>query len=392
MARGKFGGKLVGIAAGGSILGLMLAGCGMPGPPQPPSLQLAKPVGDLEAARTGPTVRLRWSGPVENTDKTKVKAAGKTEICRKESDAGSCTRVGEAANKPGGELSYEDVLPERLRTGAPRALEYEVSVENVHGRSAGWSDPVLTAAGQAPGDVIELTATTTWRGVWLRWREASPAEGTAVTWRIERRLVEAPAAAARPKSAAGQKSAAEGQGLGAPEKEIPERTLEVEGTDAASGEALDSHITWNAKYAYRVQAVRKVKVETARGPRGVEILGRRSGEVEVSTKDVFPPAAPQGLAGVPGWDEAGAQKGPRVDLSWSPNREGDMAGYRVFRTENGGPEQLVSGAQPVVASSFADHDVKAGTKYRYWVVAVDESGNASAASEAIEVETLASGN
>jgi hypothetical protein len=360
----------------------------MPGPPQPPSLQLAKPVSDLEVERLGPVVRLKWTGPVENTDKTKVKtgakAGGRTQICRRESDKGTCSPIGSVANVPGGALVFEDVLPEALGTGDARALAYEVSVENVHGRSAGWSDPTLAAAGQAPGDVVGLTATLTARGIWLRWQEASPATGAEVTWRIERVLVEP---GAQSNGVKGQSS-----GLGTPEKEIPERILEVDGKDAASGETLDSHITWNAKYSYRIRAVRKVRVESVRGPEGLEILGRRSEAVEVATKDVFPPAPPTGLAAVPGRDEVGPRKGSRVDLSWSPNQEPDVAGYRVFRIENGGSEVLVSGAQPVVASAFVDHAVNAGTRYRYWVVAIDDSGNISAASEVVDVETLPNGN
>ena len=72
------------------------------------------------------------------------------------------------ANQPGGAMTYEDALPEGLRTGEARALEYAVSVENAHGRSAGWSDPALTAAGEvsgrcggADGDADPA------RGVWL---------------------------------------------------------------------------------------------------------------------------------------------------------------------------------------------------------------------------------
>ncbi len=311
MKRRKTGGNWGAGAAGMGALGLAiaagLAGCGMPGPPQPPSLQLAKQVGNLDAQRVGPEVELRWTGPEENTDKTKVKPGGKTAVCRTVGAVGGCVPVGSVANKPGGAMTFEDALPEELRRGEPRALEYSVSVENVHGRSAGWSDAALTATGAAPGDVVGLTATLTARGVWLRWQEKNAAVGTAVTWRIERRLVEGAAASA---------GAAKGRGLGGPEKEIAERTLEVEGVDAASGEALDSHMSWNAKYAYRVQAVRKVRVEVERASagtesrvtesRGTEIRGARSAEVEVATKDVFAPAAPAGLAGVPGWDAAGA--------------------------------------------------------------------------------------
>jgi hypothetical protein len=290
MQRLKTGGFLRVLAVGMSLLAAGgLVGCGMPGPPQPPSLQLAKPVGDLAAERVGPAVELRWTGPVENTDKTKVKPGGKTVVCRKESPSGNCLPVGSVANQPGGAVRFEDALPEGLRTGEARALEYAVSVENVRGRSAGWSDPALTSAGRAPGDVVGLTATLTPRGVWLRWQERNAAVGTAVTWRIERRLIAGAAQTAAVEQ--GKGGDRKERGLGGPEKEFVERTLEVEGTDAANGEVLDTHITWNAEYGYRVQAVRKLKVETPSASsktememHGTEILGRGSEEVEVKTK------------------------------------------------------------------------------------------------------------
>ena len=135
---------------------------------------------------------------------------------------------------------------------------------------------------------------------------------------------------------------------------------------------------------------------------GTEIQRQaRSEEVEVATKQVFAPAAPVGLAGVPGWDaigdkKTGTQAGPRVDLSWSPNVEADVAGYRVFRAEGPGRRLERRGREWGRAGGgfgvYGSWTAKPGTKYRYWVMAVDGSGNVSAASEAIEVETPADGS
>ena len=49
--------------------GVALAGCGMPGAPQPPSLDLPERVGDLSAVRTGRQVTLTWHMPKRDTDK-----------------------------------------------------------------------------------------------------------------------------------------------------------------------------------------------------------------------------------------------------------------------------------------------------------------------------------
>lgn len=86
--------------------------------------------------------------------------------------------------------------------------------------------------------------------------------------------------------------------------------------------------------------------------------------------DVDPPAAPTGLVAVavPGF----------VDLDWDDNAEGDLAGYKVWRSETpGGPYDLVSGSL-VIPSAYTDGDVVAGTTYHYVVTAVDASANESA--------------
>ena len=66
-------------------------------------LQLAKPVGDLDApSGWGRRLQLRWTGPVENTDKTKVKPGGKTSgVPEGFIEKGSCTAGGECGEPAG---------------------------------------------------------------------------------------------------------------------------------------------------------------------------------------------------------------------------------------------------------------------------------------------------
>src|SRR5579863_7974828 len=59
-----------------------LLGCGVPGIPKPPSLDLPEPVTDLRAVRKGDNVFLDWTVPAETTDRLAVRHFSPTRICR----------------------------------------------------------------------------------------------------------------------------------------------------------------------------------------------------------------------------------------------------------------------------------------------------------------------
>src|SRR5271154_3861045 len=82
-----------------------LVGCGVPGIPKPPSLDLPEPVADLRAIRKGDSVYLDWTAPVETTDRLAVRHHGPTHICRSlDSAMSECAKpVGEVpAPQPAG--------------------------------------------------------------------------------------------------------------------------------------------------------------------------------------------------------------------------------------------------------------------------------------------------
>src|SRR6478752_6986989 len=58
------------------------ASCGTPGMPEPPSLELARPVRDLKAVRKGNSVHLSWSVPEITEDHQAFRHVGPTRICR----------------------------------------------------------------------------------------------------------------------------------------------------------------------------------------------------------------------------------------------------------------------------------------------------------------------
>lgn len=90
-------------------------------------------------------------------------------------------------------------------------------------------------------------------------------------------------------------------------------------------------------------------------------------EEVVYAPDVEPPAVPRGVQSVTGDEE--------VFLSWYPNAESDLSGYRVYRSysEHGEYYRIARTS----AASFADRDVTNGRTYYYAVSAYDVNGNES---------------
>src|SRR5260370_11680522 len=129
-----------------------LSGCGTPGSPRPPSLDLPDRVTDLSAARTGSQVSLTWTMPKRNTDKLPLKTNVDARVCRHEgasNGAGECVTVGQIQMAPGADASFAETLPSPLAAGNPRALSYFVELQNRNGRSAGPSHATRGLRGEA---------------------------------------------------------------------------------------------------------------------------------------------------------------------------------------------------------------------------------------------------
>ena len=115
-----------------------------------------------------------------------------------------------------------------------------------------------------------------------------------------------------------------------------------------------------------------------RAQRGM-LLSVPSPRTCLTPADIFPPAAPAGLAAVP--SEGG------ISLIWEPNSDLDLGGYLVLRREPGDATLRQLTAAPIVEARYRDATVKPGTRYTYSVVAVDDRlplPNVSAESARVE--------
>lgn len=174
----------------------VLSACGSPGPPLPPSLELARPVTDLRATRKGSTVTLTWTAPTRTTDGHNIRHAGPTVICRaaetmKQCDAsiGKLAPHKNASDKPPSLLTYTDTLSSFSST-ASAELVYAVEVRNSFGKTAGLSNQAEVPAVPTLPSPENLQARLSGDGVHLTWAAAAnvpEVSGLGFAYRIYRR-------------------------------------------------------------------------------------------------------------------------------------------------------------------------------------------------------------
>jgi len=336
-----------------------VAGCGTPGAPQPPSLNLPEPVTDLSATRAGNTVMLTWTMPKRNTDKILMKGDIPVRVCRK-TDSEACDDAsGPRQFAPGADATWSETLPHSLDSGAQRTFHYFVELKNKNGRSAGLSNEAVALAGAVPAPVAGFTAEAAKGGVVLHWK----ADGDNGPVRFGRKLLSPPPA--EPK-----------ESIASPPPEPVEQSLLVE--DAKQGRAVDEGARLGETYEYRAQRLVRVTVDG----KTQELEGEFTAPVRVEVKDVFAPDVPMELAAVAALGTNGGETS--IDLSWQPDTEANIAGYVVYRREGDGAWQRISPAEPVVGPAFHDTHVQAAHTYHYAVSAVSQSGHESARSEEAE--------
>jgi hypothetical protein len=335
-----------------------ICGCGTPGVPQAPSLNLAKPVSDLQATRVDNKVNLSWTVPSETTDGAKFRHRGLTRICRAVDQAtiGQCDGFATQPTPPTKQTAnFSSELPQQS-TGPNDYVTYAVEVQNRRGRSAGLSNQVRVPAAivsnlsgapnfQVTPEVVLATASVNLRD-------------PAVPQSLELR---------RKEKGQPQESA------------VANRPLDFSGGQSATLELRDDTFVWEKTYEYRVVVVGSEQIpnETA-----VAFDADTSAPTEVFAHDIFPPAIPTGLVAVFSGQFAGQQ--PAIDLTWNPDTDRDLAGYFVYRRLEQEPPGAVTklNPQPIAAPSYHDTAIQPGNMYVYTVAAVDQRGNESKQSEA----------
>lgn len=357
------------------VLGLsvLLPGCASVQAPLPPSLELPKPPSDLRAVRKGDHVYLFWSLPTQTIDRQTIRRQGPTRICRSlEALMSTCETVAgnipleaqaelENTQNPQPRARFVDILPMELqKQNATRRATYAVEATNVNSRGAGLSNQVQVPLAPTLPPPANFRAEVNADGVDLSWNceAAAAAPGNRYVYRIYRRSTDSG---------------------------VDVRLADVQCSDR---HYQDQTSEWQKSYEYRITAVTEAEIPRSSGCSNadsgsaadcvevVAVEGMDSPPQKVFTKDVYPPAVPNGMQAV----FSGPGQPPFIDLLWAPNTEADLAGYNVYRREEGAQPAKIN-SELVKSPAFRDVNVASGKTYWYSVSAADARGNESARSE-----------
>jgi hypothetical protein len=364
------------------VFSAVLAGAAAHGTLSPDADHRSQLVRDLRATRNGNEVTLHWSQPRQITDQQSlIRRPLVARVCRDISSAApqptsastSTTRCGRLLqevdprkspvsrvrlqDKNAGEVAvrFIDTLPENQEGSGPSQFAlYAVELRDDRGRSAGFSNPAavsLAPIRPAEGLHSELDV----RGVYLIWDTEIETQNSSLQfdYRIYRR----------------EKNHS---------KRVAVQYLRavVHTRDGDRWSGVDTSVEWGKTYLYWVSPVTRVYSE--KGRLVAELAGQDSAPLEVTTHDVFPPTVPERLLVLPS-----QVRGKKfIDIVWGPNIEKDLAGYNIYRREQGGQPSRIN-STPITMLSFQDADVTAGHNYFYSLSAVDTHGNESAKSSEI---------
>lgn len=325
---------------------LVLAACGKKGPPLPPLSRLPPAVSDLEGVLAGTTLELAWSAsPPAAPSATLLAfdlvwevgpAAAAGPPGAPEAAAGVLLERGRrapgpVAEWPAGGAGRSQRLQARADVGAvPPGSRLLALVEGRSGRRGVPSNLLTFEIPQEPPPALRgLAAASLPTGVRLSWEPLrSPS-------RLEIYRAEAGSTVAG--------------------------SLPLVRLDPGAGEHVDAGARLGLTYSYvaRLRAACGERTWIAGPPALIESF---------EYIDSFAPAAPEGLTLVV--EVAGAR------LLWSPSRERDLAGYRVYRRIEDGEEERVAtlGSQEV---TWVDEDVPEGARVEYRVTAVDTAKRAN---------------
>ena len=349
-----------------TVVLLPAAGCGKKGPPLPPLRHGPNRVAELSCRQRGKEVLLTALLPDRNQDGSPVSEIREVRVFR--TDRGPALgpgSTGRSAQRAA--LKQFNREAQRLADLSGEALETALS-----GRRITFID-----ADPLPGAVPDRGQDLTYAMVVVDSdRHASPLSSL-----ITIRVLPPPLPPSNLKSEVSEKRirltweppAAEGK------EEAPLYNLYRAEAPGASSERPrnekplpqpffeDESFAFGKTYQY---AVRSVIVE-----KGTSRESEDSLPLQVTPADVYPPAAPTGLAV--------SAEGGVIKLYWFPNSESDLGGYRVYRSEKEGEGfEAIGGAGPA-ESAYIDGTAAPGVKYYYAVTAVDQSvpPNESARSE-----------
>jgi len=377
-AAGSFRWRALSIAA----LFLSLAsicGCGAPGEPEPPAPQIPTAITDLTAHQAGEGVQLNFTLPSRTIRGGPLREPPAVEILRgavKADGSPDAKSFRVAQTIPGAmvenygsddRLQIVDTVPaDELRNYPGRVLAYRVRTRASRRRPSAASNTVIVGLLPVAERITTLRATPTETAIDLIWTPpARTAAGELLAAISEYRIYKGEIDPSSADAAAKELSQAKWKS--------PLALLGHSGTPAYR----DTDFQFGKTYVYTVRTVTLADGNPVESSDSVSAI--------VTPQDVYPPSVPQGLvAAVIVGDPTKQQS--EVDVSWSINPETDLAGYRVYRSEQQETRGELITPDLLLSPAYRDTSVQAGHRYWYRVAAVDRAGNESAPSAPVAAD------
>ena len=356
---------------------LLAAGCGAPGEPTPPTPPVPVAITDLAAHQAGDGVQLTFTMPAKTISGDPLAEPPAIEILRGaltpngSPDAKSFRVVTTIPGALAANYRSEDrvqilvpVTTEELRAHPGGTFVYRVRTRASRKRASADSNTVTVRLLPVAERITSLQATVTETAIELNWQAPTRTSAgdplPAISeYRVYRGELDPASAASKDILQAKWK--------------FPLALL----APSPKNSYRDTLFDFGKTYLYIVRTVISQAASTA-------IESSDSNSAIVTPQDIFPPAVPQGLVAAV---IVGSPTNPlEVDLSWSINLETDLAGYRVYRSEQKDtPGQLVT-PDLLPSPAYRDTSVQPGRLYWYSVTSVDRSGNESAPSAPVAAE------
>jgi hypothetical protein len=362
-----------------SILGLslFLAGCGAPGDPVPPSPLVPTAITDLAVQQAGDGVRLTFSMPTKTIRGERLTEPPAVEVLRGATkpdgspDANSFRVVDTVPGALAGKYEADDhiqfisaVAPEATRAHPGATVVYRVRTRASAKRASSDSNSAAIRLFPAPERIASIQSEVTETSIDLHWPAISRTSGgdpiTVTGYHVYRGELDPRAHDPASKDVLREK-------WNAP--------LALLATSDGPG-YRDTQFDFGKTYVYIVRPVATAE--------GNALESSDCDPLILTPADTFPAATPQGLvASVLGSPNVASAE---VDLSWSINSEPDLAGYRVYRSEQENEKDKLVTPDLLLSPAYRDTSVALGHTYWYRVTAVDRSGNESAPSPPVAAE------
>ena len=343
--------------------------CGVPAEPRPPRPIIPEAVTDLSARQRGDGGQLTFTPPAKSTEGEKLTGDPSIEILRGFAPAAAHSPASGSIHvvytlpgpvldtyRNGDRIEFQDpIKPEDIARHEGERVFYIVRGRSSKRAASEDSNAATFIVRPAPTPIENVRANVIEAGVQLSWEPPSTVSGGApLTTLGGYRIYRAETAGAR----------------------TAERLPPVLAGLSPTPNYLDAQIEWGKTYEYTVRSVAQYGGESVESGESPVVL--------VTPRDIFPPAPPLDLVGV-FVPAAGATPGA-VELSWAISPEPDAAGYYVYRAgENEEKAQRVTPSL-LLTPAFRDIPVTLGATYRYFVTAVDRSGNESQPSKPMSMK------